>query len=235
MSLGSEDVEIYDNYFKSGVKADPNYEVNINAWHGTAAKPACQRAKIYNNIIAGFSVEVFLGNGAKDVDIYNNSFSDNTNSIQLLWGDWSEATELGGGTGTYSVTIKNNIIFGGLKVNAINTKLDRNLITDYNLYYRNGGSAVVNWAGTNYSLPQYVANTTNGDNSFENDPLFVSADSDFHLQSTSLAIDSGTSSLASSVDYDGNTRSQGLGYDIGAYEFYSVISFLVPPGGFRIQ
>ncbi len=67
MSLGSEDVEIYNNYFKSGDKAEPNYEVSINAWHGTAAKPACQRAKIYNNIIVGFLRGISLASGARDI------------------------------------------------------------------------------------------------------------------------------------------------------------------------
>ena len=42
---------------------------------------------------------------------------------------------------------------------------------------------------------------------------------DLHLTKSSPAIDSATSVGAPSDDYDGNTRPQGAGYDIGAYEF----------------
>jgi hypothetical protein len=42
---------------------------------------------------------------------------------------------------------------------------------------------------------------------------------DLHLIAGSIAIDQGTSENAPSVDYDGNPRPQGAGYDIGAYEY----------------
>ncbi len=56
--------------------------------------------------------------------------------------------------------------------------------------------------------------------SFEGDPGFVdAAKSDFHLNSNSGAIDEGSSELAPGIDFDGNKRPQGAGYDIGAYEY----------------
>ena len=42
---------------------------------------------------------------------------------------------------------------------------------------------------------------------------------DLHLKSGSPAIDAGTSSGAPSVDFDGVSRPQGSGYDVGAYEY----------------
>jgi hypothetical protein len=58
------------------------------------------------------------------------------------------------------------------------------------------------------------------------DPLFVSATIDpstanFHLKPNSPAIDKGTSNLdpaSQHIDFDGVSRPQGAGYDIGAYE-----------------
>ena len=47
---------------------------------------------------------------------------------------------------------------------------------------------------------------------------------DYHLKSISPAIDAGTSIDAPSTDYDNNTRPQGAGFDIGAYEFRSSIT-----------
>jgi len=42
---------------------------------------------------------------------------------------------------------------------------------------------------------------------------------DFHLQATSPAIDAGAALSAVPTDASGISRSQGAGYDIGAYEF----------------
>ena len=61
------------------------------------------------------------------------------------------------------------------------------------------------------------------DNIVNTDPLFVDPlNADFHLQSTSLAIDAGIATNAPSVDFDGIARPQGAGYDIGAYESIGV-------------
>src|SRR5439155_24189933 len=43
---------------------------------------------------------------------------------------------------------------------------------------------------------------------------------DYHLKSTSPAIDAGTPVGAPSTDFDGNPRPQGKGYDIGPYEYF---------------
>src|SRR5207247_2297381 len=55
-------------------------------------------------------------------------------------------------------------------------------------------------------------------------PLFINytgdATGDYHLQSTSPAINNGTSTGAPSTDFDGITRPQGSAYDIGAYEWH---------------
>jgi parallel beta-helix repeat protein len=96
------------------------------------------------------------------------------------------------------------------------------LITN-NLFF--GTKAVTTPIGGagNYQPAQQYTETANMFNS--QNPLFVNAPAsapqspDFHLQSTSAAIDSGTD-LSGSVqsDFDGNTRPRGAGFDIGAYE-----------------
>jgi hypothetical protein len=55
------------------------------------------------------------------------------------------------------------------------------------------------------------------------DPQFVNYQSDgtgnYHLEPGSPAIDSGTSVEAPSDDFDGGPRPQGMGWDIGPYEW----------------
>ena len=50
---------------------------------------------------------------------------------------------------------------------------------------------------------------------------FVSVGSDYHLLSTALAIDGGATLSEITDDLDGDSRPQGLGYDMGTYEFHS--------------
>jgi hypothetical protein len=75
----------------------------------------------------------------------------------------------------------------------------------------------------------YSSLVTNGIfGNITNAPLLVNAGSDFHLQSTSPCINSGSNSFVSiATDLDGNPRIQGT-VDIGAYEYQmpgSVISY----------
>ncbi len=56
---------------------------------------------------------------------------------------------------------------------------------------------------------------------FNGDPFFLNAGSgNFHVASNSIAIDHGTSGVASTMaaDHDGIARPQGAGFDIGVYE-----------------
>jgi hypothetical protein len=72
------------------------------------------------------------------------------------------------------------------------------------------------------SLAQWTAANGNDSHSIISTAtaLFVSAaGNDYHLSSTSPAIDIGTTANAPSSDLDGNTRPRGSGIDIGAYEY----------------
>jgi hypothetical protein len=102
-------------------------------------------------------------------------------------------------------------------------------ITNTIVYSHNGGldnynSPTATLIG-NYNLlsntTNYVGGVVAGTNDITGtDPLLVDAAmDDFHLTSSSLAIDKGTSSGAPSKDFEGDQRPQDSGIDIGADEF----------------
>jgi len=62
--------------------------------------------------------------------------------------------------------------------------------------------------------------TPTGEGNISDDPLFVDAlNANYHLQTTSPCIDSGTAIEAPSTDFEGVARPQGAGFDMGAYEY----------------
>ncbi|MHB8648104.1 MAG: LamG-like jellyroll fold domain-containing protein, partial [Thermomicrobiales bacterium] len=114
-----------------------------------------------------------------------------------------------------SVTFANNIVdtSGGLGY-FDNTSSTGGITATNNLWYGSGAT------------PSWSASSVNADPSFVN-----AAGANFHLNSTSPAIDKG-SSLASSVvtsDIEGTPRPQGSAYDIGAYEYASGSTTTSPP------
>ncbi len=70
----------------------------------------------------------------------------------------------------------------------------------------------------NNSLSDYIG-FTKGLNDISHDPVFVDPENGgYHLQPASPCIDAGTSEGAPDTDFEGDTRPQGAGYDIGADE-----------------
>jgi len=149
--------------------------------------------------------------------IYNNTIDGNEANIYLL----------SGGDNVLYYEIKNNILSNptgisgsaGLADHFFQYMADPGeyLDIDYNLYYPASSSSNF-YQGSGKTFAQWKALTPNRDaNSVVGDPSFVSA-SDFNLQLGSPAINAGVD-MGITTDYEGTTIPQGMGYDIGAYEF----------------
>jgi parallel beta-helix repeat protein len=154
---------------------------------------------IENNIIfdnGGRGIHVFLSDNV--IAVNNTLYQNNTTSTIS-----GELTALSSG----NVKFYNNSVYAraGKLANAINS-ISLNIIFSYNIYYNYTGTLIL---GSNDKTadPKYI------------NPSFDPAVANFHLQSTSPAINTGTSTSAPTTDFDGKARPSGAGYDRGAYEY----------------
>ena len=122
---------------------------------------------------------------------------------------------------TSQTVIKNNILYNATAPAICALDFDSFSQDNHNLLYSDTANAVYG-RGTNcmevFSLTNYNLGTGKGENSIQANPEFANrVVGDFHLLSTSPAIDKGDM-VNISTDFDGNARPQGAGYDIGAFE-----------------
>ena len=162
---------------------------------------------IRNNIIrAYFAINCSASGNANYLYIYNN----------VIVGDL-QYTNSGGGIylyySTYS-TVENNIFYDQAYFPIAVNHTATGIFIDYNLTYNSDNStpSCATWGTYNPCQESHNLWATN--------PKFIST-TDYHLQSTSPAINAGITLSGVTNDYDGNSRPQGAGYDIGAYEYVS--------------
>lgn len=151
---------------------------------------------IYNNAATGIDVSWYSTGPIDDISIISNTIYNNG-----LIDEWGVGISLGYDPAT-NVVVRNNIIsknkHKSIRSNDFDAVIENNLIDGY----FGGGDE------------------RKGNNYVEGDPQFLNPSSvDFRLKSTSPAIDKGSPNIEPSVDFNGNSRPQGAGYDIGAYEY----------------
>jgi PKD repeat protein len=176
-----------------------------------------QSSTIRNNLIYGFQgfgialYQIDAADGSKGNVIVNNTIVSNVS------GAAAALRIIDGSTGN---TVLNNVLLGA-DGNAFRISSDSlsGLVSDYNA----GSSSYQSEdTGATQTAAQWQAQTGQDKHSVAAtaSALFVNAaGNNYHLSSTSPAIDKGTTTDAPSTDLDGNARPNGNGVDIGAYEF----------------
>ncbi|MGA2192855.1 MAG: right-handed parallel beta-helix repeat-containing protein [Nitrospirota bacterium] len=176
----------------------------IQGWHG----PNVNGLLIYNNVITNCSFGILLGDEGQNIGIYNNTIDSNQYGL-----DFSQAGQ-DDPVGVVNLTMKNNIISNcsqwGMRVGSFDYT---QIKSDYNCWYGNAND--IQWNGSNYSLAQCKANTTNDAHSIGTNPSFVNAAArNYQLNSGSPCVDAGTPQTLFNTNMAGIVRSA---WDIGAY------------------
>jgi Carbohydrate binding domain/Secretion system C-terminal sorting domain/Right handed beta helix region len=193
-------IDIYNN----SVHHNAHSGISIGAEHGGTD----YNINVYNNVIYKNTEHGFLINPSLDGQPANNihdvKFYNNTVYGNKWYGIWPSNPNC------YNIVIKNNIISQNEWSNAVNlvSTNKSNITVDYNVF--------------NGIIQQFHAGTESysGTNVITSDPvLSYPGGNNYRLQSTSPAINAGTSSLAASTDADGNGRPSGSAVDMGAYEY----------------
>jgi hypothetical protein len=142
---------------------------------------------------------------------------------------------------SFAGTIANNTFYGSL---PYLNKEGQIMLWDVNgavniqnnIFYNPRGTAITtyDWRPTScfisnnivYGATMGVSSLCTESNNTTTDPKFVNVSSDFHLQSSSPAINAGIVVSGIPIDIDGTLRPQGSSFEIGAYEF---ITSATPP------
>jgi hypothetical protein len=164
---------------------------------------------VKNNLVYNVGgAAIHLWHDASNVNIVNNTTTSSGVGIVVGGGDFYHSTT---GKADY-VNVFNNIVFdNGIGVTEQGTTGANNSYLN-NLVYQNSSK--------NWDLDPGKSNA----NTISADPQFVNYNRtgtsvDFHLKSTSPAINKGTANLAPSTDIEGTARPQNSYFDIGAYEY----------------
>jgi len=190
------------------------------ALHGFMVNGGAHDVTFKNNI---FEVHNFFNSGNTfSVKPYNLYFYNNTFRSSLSFSSdpypWAGCFVFTGVTGT--VEIKNNIT-----VDFPYAHYEKDSTTDATIIQRNND--IFNSDG---STPVMRGMSADATDLWKQNALFATQWTDLQLQSTSPCKDAGITITSITDDYAGNSRPQGTGYDIGAYEIPSKPS---PPNNLK--
>jgi len=223
--------------YRTSMNAE-NVEIKNNIFIGTGLRLVRDQANALNNI--DHSNNLYYRTDSSS-DIIQTSELSNANAVPptevtVTHDDSYTYFMQSGGTDWTSIfSSGQHVKWSGFANDVFNdrlfiiTEVTADQITSYNIYLRASGPVeTATVTGEKWILTTLSSNDLQSawePTAQNSDPLFVNPVSDFNLQASSPAIDNGVD-LGSqyNLDFDGLTRPQGSGWDIGAYEYISATS-----------
>jgi hypothetical protein len=218
IKFGVRNGEVYGNIVTEAANA--SHGIYIDGFDRAVSNVKVYNNLVYNNTYSGIQVNSEENGGSVDnIDIFNN----------IAYGNGVVGIRLADGPGPLTnIRVINNTVYGnggGIRVEKRNiTGVIRNNIVSQNSNFqiRMGFTKCNTQVVVQYNLVdgyRSVKCEVYGTNAVTSSPQFVNAGAfDFHLQSSSPAINAGIATGAPTFDYDNNVRPLNGSYDIGAYE-----------------
>ena len=182
------------------VSLDHGMYLNGSAGGGGGAGNVTIRNNIFHDTHHGWGVQWYPG-GLSNIHVLNNTFAFCNESKQY--------TCIVLDASISNSSIKNNVFYNPQGGKTIEAQGFSGTITVGNNL--TSGDAMHDQGSTPPGMT-LVANQVS------TNPRLVNPPTDFHLQSISPAIDAGQTLPSVTVDFEGTTRPQGSGFDIGAFE-----------------
>ena len=209
------DLAVNPDYYEN-IDGEVNNCIVVNTQYAGIGLYAAKNGKVYNNTLVDVAQDAHSG-------LY----------FGITFQDWDPEA---GRPPSLNPTLRNNIVVQSARSNSTMMEIRYSdelgglsaltgmpTMSNNRYYVKNGSSYFEdNRPGSTFSggLPQWKTHISGDTATTEGDPEFVDSSSrDYHLSSASPCIDTGTSNGAPNTDYDGVTRPQGQGYDVGAYEY----------------
>jgi len=204
-SIDSYNINVHDNLLYN-IRCDAINLASVNASSGYV--------NVYNNVVYHAGIGPDPGDLANYACININAAGNPSAAVQVFNNTMYDCGARGGST-------------AALMSPAVPAKLVDNIF--YSISgepYFEGGAQISGSNNLFYGNSSGPSSLTGNINS---NPLFVSTSTpDFHLQSTSPAIDAGIATAAS-TDREGVIRPQGSAFDLGSYEYFKGSGSTPPP------
>ncbi|MBI4560085.1 MAG: right-handed parallel beta-helix repeat-containing protein [Candidatus Hydrogenedentes bacterium] len=237
---GGEGIDAKDGSYNGSIHDNDVYNLNsrlgiyLDAWDKHTYNIEVYRNRVHDIFGAdGFTLASEVGGLLENIRIFNNvAYRCAMNGITISYNGLPAPLRP-----IHNVWIVNNTFYqngsadwgGGISIENpdIQSIVIRNNICSENVVFQiqidSGYSIPLNQLTIDYNLIdpfRDYGDEVRGDSYVEDSAAFVNAASgDFHLTASSAAIDQGRATDAPAQDFDGTTRPQGTGYDIGAFEF----------------
>jgi parallel beta-helix repeat protein len=222
---GSTNVKIFGNNVydmaRVGIYVDcySNEPLNIEIYNNTVSNSKAANSGAAED---GIRVGAEEGGNVSNVKIYNNVLY-NIAQSGIILANWtgSGSEPKFSNISIYNNTTYNTGVKGGGGIN-IQGSQNSGLTIRNNILSKSKSFNIQSSSGATISNNLFDGGSTNGTSTVAGNPLFINAaGNNFRLQSTSMAINAGTSTGAPTIDFDLQARPQGGQVDIGAFEYGS--------------